>query len=342
MRLTWRRQPLRLRHRFATSRGGIDEKQTLVVELEHDGIVGLGEAAPSLLYGQTLESTEAALARAERLLGDDPLRIHEIVARLAVELDDQRAAMAAVDSCLHDWAARRLGVPLWQLLGLPRPAVRTTFTIGAAPPDEIRRKLDLALDAGYDVLKVKVGVEDDLRALTTIRERFAGPLLLDANEAWTPDVAAVRVRELARFEPAMIEQPLPRQHWRGMRELRELGVAPIFADEDAQRPADVVRLAGFVDGVNVKFTKCGGVREGLNMITLARGLGLRVMIGCMISSSLAIAPALAIAGLCDWADLDGALLLEDDPFIGIDVRGSEMSLGSSPGLGVSARPTGGA
>jgi L-Ala-D/L-Glu epimerase len=337
MRLTWRRQRLRLKYRFATAQAGIDEKETLVVALEHDGVTGLGEVCPSRAYDQTIEGAEAALHAMRDDLGDDPFPIESIVARLLARHDSERAAVAGLDSALHDWVGRKLGAPVWRLLGLEPARVTTTFTIGLASSEETRVKISEALAAGYSALKVKVGADTDEQTLESIRQHFEGPLLLDANEAWSPAEAPARIRALAEFKPAMIEQPLRRGDWQHLRALRELAVAPIFADESCERPADVVRLYGFVDGVNVKFTKCGGIREALRMVALARGLGLQLMLGCFVSSSLAIAPALAIATLFDFVDLDGHLLLSDDPFAGIAQDGSSIALGDEPGLGVRPR-----
>lgn len=334
MRLTWQRQTLRPRHRFATAQWAVDEKETIIVRLEHDGLVGLGECVPSELYGQTLESSEAALTAIAGKLGDDPLRIEPIVRRLLAEHDDQRAAVDAVDAALHDWMGHRLGIPVWRLLGLDRPRTRTTFTIGVAEPDQIRVKVDEALEAGFDALKIKVGVENDHETLSYIRKKFNGPLILDANQAWTPAEAPARIRDLSRYRPTLVEQPLRREDWRHLGALRALGIAPIFADESCERPADVVRLHGFVDGINIKFNKCGGIREALRMIGIARTLNMRIMLGCFVCSSLAIAPALNIASLVDYADLDGALLLAEDPFEGITRKGGTISLSDRPGLGV--------
>jgi L-alanine-DL-glutamate epimerase-like enolase superfamily enzyme len=167
-----------------------------------------------------------------------------------------------------------------------------------------------------------------------VRSRFQGDLLLDANEAWRPDTAIEKIRALAQYKPLMIEQPLPQEMWEQMRPLRDNGVAPIFADESCRRPADVVRLHGCVDGVNVKFTKCGGIREAMRMITLARALGMKVMLGCFVCTSLAIAPALAVASLVDYADLDGALLLANDPYRGIGYEKGVLTAADTPGLGV--------
>lgn len=334
MKLTYRRQRVHPKHRFATSQWAVDEKVTLIVRLDHEGVVGLGEVVPSTLYGQTLESSEAALASIAGSLGDDPFEIEPIVQRLLTAHDDQRAAIDGVDAALHDWCGKKLGVPVWRMLGLGRPRKRTTFTIGVAEPELIRVKVDEALAAGFDALKIKVGTADDEQTLTYIRERFDGPLFLDANQAWTPADAPERLRALARFRPTLIEQPLRAEDWRHMAELRRLGVAPIFADESCERPADVLRLHGCVDGVNIKFTKCGGIREALQMIALARALDMQIMLGCFVCSSLAIAPALTLASLVDYADLDGALLLAADPFEGITRDGGVISLADRPGLGV--------
>lgn len=337
-RLSWNRQTLRPRHRFATSQGSVSEKQTIIVRLEHEGVIGLGEIAPSKLYGQSLESSEDALRGMADLIGDDPFRIERILADCLGRHDDQRAAVGGLDSALHDWTARKLGTPVWRMLGLDRPRVQTTFTIGVADPGKIRQKVDEALSAGFAALKVKVGVAQDHDTLSMIRSRFGGPLFLDANEAWSPDEACRCIPELAQYRPTMIEQPLARADWRELRRLRELGVAPIFVDESCERPADVLRVAGVVDGVNIKFTKCGGIREALRMICLARSLGLKIMLGCFVSSSLAIAPALSIASLVDYCDLDGHLLLADDPFTGIARDGSVISLNDEVGLGVTESP----
>ncbi len=336
MNLRWHRQTIRPKHRFSTSQWDVDEKQTILIELEHDGIVGLGEAVPSSLYGQSLESSEATLAavRDGRLLGDDPFAIEPVTARLRAGFDGQRAALDGLDAALHDWVGKRLGVPVWRLLGLERPRTRTTFTIGVADPELTRVKVDEALAAGFDALKIKVGVESDHDTLRYIRSRFDGPLYLDANAAWTPAEARRELPRLKEYRPTLVEQPLRREDWPAMAELRKLGVAPIFADESCERPVDVVRLAGVVDGINIKFNKCGGIREALRMVALARGLGMQIMLGCFVCSSLAIAPALTIATLVDHADLDGALLLGHDPFDGITRAGGTITLSDRPGLGV--------
>ncbi len=339
MKLTWQRQTIRPRHRFATSKWGVAEKETIVVFLENDGAVGMGEIVPSALYGQSLESSERALADMEPLLGDDLFQVEPILERLIASHDTQRAAIDGVHAAIYDWIGKRLGVPVWKLLGLARPQTRTTFTIGVADPELTRTKVDEALAADFDALKIKVGVENDRDTLEYIRSKFDGPLYLDANAAWTPEQARQIIPELAQYRPTLIEQPLRVDDWQHMAALRELGVAPIFADESCERPADVVRLRGCVDGINIKLTKCGGIREAIRMVTLARAFDMQIMLGCFVCSSLAIAPALIIATLVDHADLDGALLLADDPFAGIERSGGIIRLGDQPGLGVQPQGT---
>ncbi|MCA9243824.1 MAG: dipeptide epimerase [Phycisphaerales bacterium] len=336
MRLTWRRMRLTPRRRFATSQSGLDHKETIAVTLEHDGVTGLGEITPSPIYGQSLESAEAALPRIADGLGDDPLAIEPVIQRLLRDFGDQRATIAAIDSALHDWAARRFNVPLWRWLGLERPRVRTMYTISVATPAEVAEAVDEAIAAGFSALKIKVGGEHDEAALEAIRARFDGPLLLDANQAWSPVEAGKRVEALRRFRPWLIEQPVPKADWRALGELAALRVAPIIADESCETPADVAKLAGVVDGVNIKLAKCGGVREAMRCIAVARACGLRVMLGCFLSSGLAVAPALHIASLADVIDLDGHLLLREDPFPGLESAGELVSAPDTPGLGVAA------
>ena len=339
MKLSWSRQTIRPKHRFATSGWATEVKDTIIIRLEHDGVTGLGEAVPSDLYGQTLESSEAVLKEvAEReLLGADPFQIEPVMARLLAKFDTQRAALDGLDAALHDWVGKKLNVPVWRLLGLGPARKQTTFTIGVAEPDETRSKIDEALAAGFTALKIKVGVEHDHDTLSYIRERFKGPLFLDANGGWTPAQAREEIPRLAQFKPTIIEQPIKRELWEAFKELRALKVAPIFADESCERPADVVRLRGYVDGINIKFNKCGGIREALRMIHLARAFDMQVMLGCFVCSSLAIAPALTVASLVDYADLDGALLLAEDTFDGITRDGGIITLADRPGLGVKPR-----
>jgi L-alanine-DL-glutamate epimerase-like enolase superfamily enzyme len=270
---------------------------------------------------------------------------------LLARFDDQRAAVAAIDEALHDWLGKRRGLPLWSVLeglGLdPARTPPTSMTIGldpGAPPEAFERKVREA-DA-FAILKVKVGTSDDVQTLSAIRWAAGDkPIRVDANGGWTADEAADRIAAIAGFNLELIEQPIPadpagpRDDLRQLRESLRSGTTtiPIIADEDCVRPADLPPLAGVADGVNIKLAKCGGIVEAVRMIRQARSLELKVMIGCMVETSVGVAAAAHLASLADYADLDGHLLLADDPFVGLDLDGGVVRPSHSPGLGVSLR-----
>jgi len=337
MQLRWSRQDLVLHHPFTIAYSTTPAKQTVLVELEHDGLVGFGEAVPTAYYGQTLESAEAALAGMASLLGSDPFQIEPILHRCLQRFDDQRAAVSAVDAALHDWVGKRLGVPVWRLMGLdPTAAPMTSFTIGIDEPGMIEKKTAEA--AEYPLLKIKVGTDRDDEILSTVRRVAPNKTLrVDANAGWSADVAENCLRRVAAYGIELIEQPMPPGDPQAMRRLRDLEVIPIVADESCVRPSDVLPLRGCVDGINIKMCKCGGIREALTLIRLARACQLKVMIGCMVESSVGIAQAAQLAPLADWIDLDGHLLLANDPFEGIGGAGGRLTLTDRPGLGVARK-----
>jgi len=331
-----RHRPLdvRLRHVFRIARGASDVRHNLLLEVEHDGRAGLGEAAPIRRYGEDRQSAAAAVeAMAGRL--DDARAFATAAARAAVP--GQSSAEAAVDMALHDLAGQRLGVPLYELLGLdPRDAPVTSFTIGLDSPDAMARKVREA--AAYPVLKVKMGSDGDREVLQAVRDSTRATLRVDANEGWTPAEALGRLEWLHSLGVELVEQPLPAGMTAETRELRRLSPLPFYADESVHRAADIPALAGAFDGINVKLMKCGGIGEALRMIAVARAHGMKVMLGCMIESSLGITAAAHLSPLADIADLDGNLLLESDPFVGVTVREGRLVLPERPGLGVRPRP----
>jgi L-alanine-DL-glutamate epimerase-like enolase superfamily enzyme len=337
MELSWHRQDLRLHRPFTISRGTEACKQTFVVELAHDGISGLGEAVPTDYYGQTLDSAQRALAAMQPLLGDDPFNVQAILGRLCERFDDQLACVAAVDFALHDWLGKRLGLPTWRLLGLdPAEAPPTSFTIGIDEPERIVEKVREA--AAHPILKVKLGTGFDEQILQAVRRCAPQKKIrVDANAGWTPGNALDRIRMCARYGVEYVEQPVPPGDLAALKRLREARILPIVADESAVRPGDVAGLAGCVDGVNVKLDKCGGIRAGLRMIHAARVLGMKIMLGCMVGSSLYIAALAQLSPLADWLDLDGHLLLAEDPFEGLDYQAGRLILSPRPGLGVIRR-----
>jgi len=337
MKLACSRIAIRLATPFRTSRAVRSDRQTLWVRLSHDGVEGWGEAVPMDTYDQTLRSAEATCEAAANLIGDNPWHGDAVVGRLLERFDDQRATIAAIDAALHDWVGKCLGVPVMHLLGLnPADAPPTSYSIGLGEPAEMAEKAQAARD--MPILKIKLGTGDDEAVLAAVRS--AAPdkgIRIDANQAWDADTAPDRVRMCERYGVELVEQPVPADALAGLRRLKAARVLPIVADESCIRPADVLRLRDCVDGINVKLEKCGGIREALRMIHLARACGLRVMLGCMVESSLGIAAAAQLAPLADWIDLDGHLLLADEPFEGLGGAHGRLTIAGGPGLGVRLR-----
>ena len=327
------RQELELTHTFRLARGASDVRQTLVLELEEEGLTGLGEAAPIDRYDQDCASAaRAAEAMAQRLTS--PLAYDSAASSVAVP--GEVAAEAAMDMAVCDLAAKKLGVPLYELMGIdPRQAPVTSFTIGMDTPEVVEAKVREAGE--YEVLKIKMGSDEDRQILEAVRGVTDRPLRVDANEGWTLEGAQSRLEWLESMGVELVEQPLPAGQLEEMRELRRLSPLPLFADESVYRAADIPRLAGAFDGINIKLMKCGGLGEARRMIAVARAHGMQVMLGCMVESSLAITAAAHLSPLVDFADLDGNLLIDNDPFVGVTVKGGRLVLPGGPGLGVRPR-----
>jgi L-alanine-DL-glutamate epimerase-like enolase superfamily enzyme len=340
VKLTHRTAKLRLREPFTISRSTDEEIEEVFVEVEHDGVVGYGEASPQEHYGESVDSATAFLDEAEGLLGDDPFALQEIGRRLA-ERPREMAAKAAIDSALHDLCGKLAGQPVWRLLGLERAGPPTSWTIWLGDPDDMARRAE-RVGQRFRRLKLKLGARDgmDVERVRAVRGVTPLPLQVDVNEFWEPDEALENVRALASLGVEYVEQPLPAGDPGGVA-LKRGSPLPIYVDEDCHTAADVPRCAEIAHGVNLKLAKSGGIRETVRAAYVARALGLGVMLGCMVESSLAIAAACQAASLCDHVDLDGNLLLADDPWEGVDfVEGVQLP-SKHPGLGVRARPSGG-
>ncbi|HEU4563310.1 MAG TPA: dipeptide epimerase [Gemmatimonadaceae bacterium] len=323
-------------HAFTISRGGASEWRTVLVRVtDADGAEGIGEAAPSRFYGENADTVPVALAQfAPVLERADPWSLETIEAELHRVMRGNAAAKSAVSAALHDLAARRLGVPLWKMWGLdPARAPKSSFTIAIAGEEELRRKVREAEQ--YPVLKVKLGSDHDEEIIRIIRDEAPDKILrVDANAAWTAKHALNMIELLVEYDVEFVEQPLPPHDLEGLRFVRDRSPLPIIADESCLVATDIPRLAGVVDGVNIKLAKCGGLREALKMVATARAHGMLVMMGCMIETSLGITAAAHVAPLLDYADLDGAALLADDPFRGATIAGGAIELPTAPGLGV--------
>ena len=328
--LHFRHQELHLRHTFRLARGASDTRDNLILEMEHQGITGLGEAAPIERYGQDWQSA----AEAAELMVDSmehPREFYDAANRLAVP--GQPAAEAAVDMGLRDLVGKGLDIPLFELLGLDGHATPpTSYTIGMDTPEIVAQKV---AEAGqFEILKVKMGSDDDRQVLETVRDLTDRPLRVDANEGWTLEGAVERLEWLHKMGVELVEQPLPEGEIEAMIELRRLSPIPLIADESVHRAADIPKLARAFDGINIKLMKCGGIGEAMRMIAAARAHGMKVMLGCMIETSLAITAAAHISPLVDFADLDGNLLVSNDPYLGVTLQGGRLVLPEEPGLGV--------
>jgi len=332
-------EPLELEttYEFRIAVGARTHHANTLVRIERDGIEGLGEAAPSHYYGETEALVEEALDAWEPCLGDDPFALDPIERRMDAVLQGQGAARAAIEMALHDWIGKKLGLPVWRLLGLDAAATPLScVTLGMAAPEEMDRKLSGVLD--FPMLKVKLGGPGDVDNLRRIRERYRGKLQVDANTAWSPTDAVRVLREIAPLGIELVEQPVARDDLDGLRWVRERSPIPVFADESAHHLGDIGNLAGRADGVNLKIMKTGGIREMLRMIHACRAHGMKVMLGSMVESSLALSAAAQLAPLVDYLDLDGHWLLRHDPFDGAPLDRGRIVLSDRPGLGVVPAP----
>jgi L-alanine-DL-glutamate epimerase-like enolase superfamily enzyme len=323
---------------FRISRSVQLTAENVLVELEAGGVHGIGEAAPSGFYGEKREIVLAALPYLTNRLGDDPSLLEDITESLDRAFPHgNAAAKAAIDMALHDLVARRLGVPVYQLLGLnPQRTPRTSFTIGIDTPDEMAARAREA-SVEYPILKIKVGTPNDVETVRAIREATNATLRVDANAAWSAKEAIRTINALVPYDIEFVEQPVAAGDLEGLRLVRENVPVPIIADESCVGPDDVAKVVGRVDGINIKLMKCGGLRNALKMIHTARAHHLKVMLGCMIESSLSITAAAQLSPLVDYADLDGHLLIRDDPFEGVTVEHGKLMLPERPGLGVVRR-----
>jgi L-alanine-DL-glutamate epimerase-like enolase superfamily enzyme len=325
---------------FVIARGGASDHRVVKVTLrDADGVVGWGEASPNRFYGETPETALAALERLKPIVeACDPFQLESLEAQMNAALRNNGSVKSAVSAAAHDIVGKRLGVPLWKLWGLdPAKSPRSSFTIAIAPDTkELVRRVKAA--AEYPVLKVKLGSERDEEIIRTVREAAPDKVLrVDANAAWSPKQALTMIELLRELGIEYVEQPVAATDLDGLAFVRERSPLPIVADESCVVSADVARLAGLVDGINIKLSKCGGLREALRMIATARAHGMLVMAGCMIETSLAITTACHLAPLLDYADFDGAALLSDDPHVGATISGGTITIPNEPGLGVSAR-----
>jgi L-alanine-DL-glutamate epimerase-like enolase superfamily enzyme len=327
-------------HPFVIARGGATEHRLIRVRItDGDGVEGWGEAAPNRFYGETADTALGALARLTPIVeAADSWALEDIEAEMNRALRFNGSVKSAISAALHDLAGKRLGVPVYKLWGLdPAKAPLSSFTIAiAASEAELRQRIEQA--ASYPVLKIKLGTDHDTQIIRTVREAAPEKILrVDANAAWSPKHALEMVDVLVECGVEYVEQPVPAHDIDGLRFVRERSALPVIADESCVVSTDIPRLVGAVDGINLKLSKCGGLREALRIIATARSHSMLVMAGCMIETSLGITAAAHLAPLLDYADFDGAALLADDPFVGATIDGGRIAIPDLPGLGVRVR-----
>ncbi|WP_135830288.1 dipeptide epimerase [Halorussus halobius] len=337
------RVSLPLEYPFTIARGTSESVENVVVRIADDeGNEGVGAAAPSSHYGETAATVEAVLPDLLSVVEEvgEPHRLDRIERRLRETVERNPAARCAVSIALHDLVCKRLDVPLSRYWGLdPEDAIPTTYTIGIDDAERMREKTETAIERGHSKLKVKVGTDRDEEIVSTVRAAAPDATIrVDANEAWSPREAVRKIDALAEYDLEFVEQPVPAGNPEGMRFVRERSALPIAADESCITLSDIPRIADKADIANLKLMKCGGLREAKRMIHAARAHGLAVMLGCMVESNAAIAAAAHLAPLLDYADLDGSLLLADDPYEGVPTTGSRIELGELDRAGTGARP----
>jgi L-alanine-DL-glutamate epimerase-like enolase superfamily enzyme len=304
---------------FTISRGTTETATTVVVSITEDGHTGIGGVAPAAYYDETPDSVEAALPELLAAIEDVDADAQQAVARRLAEVaPEAAAARSAVSGAVHDLVGKQAGEPVYRRWGLdPDATPPTSYTVGIAEPAEMADRAARAVDAGHEVLKVKVGTDDDRARVRAVRE--AAPevrLRVDANGAWDAEEAIDNAAWLAEYAE-FLEQPTASVE--GLRRVREAGHLPVAADESCVTAADVPAVADAVDIVVTKLGKCGGLRPAARQVAAANAHGLETMVGCMVASDAAIAPACHLAPLCEYADLDGALLLGEDPYEGVPV-----------------------
>ncbi len=326
---------LRLRHTWTTVMSSSNFRDNLHLSFTAQGVTGRGEGAPIVRYHEDARSAQKAVESVRGLVtGADPWHFSKILAEVFRKVEGQYAAKAAIDLALMDWVGQKLGVPLYRYFGLdPRDTPVTSFSIGIDNPETTRQKVKEAAD--FPVLKIKVGLATDEATIEAVRSVTKKPLRVDANEGWKNKEEAVRkINWLESQGVEFVEQPMPASMLDDIRWVRGKVHIPIIADEACLHPWDIPRLKDSFDGINIKLMKCGGMLEACRMIQIARSLKLKVMLGCMIESSIGIAAAAHLSHLADYADLDGNLLIANDPYRGVKVEKGKLILPDRPGLGV--------
>ena len=326
---------LKLRHVFTVATYSRTTTPDVQVEITYDGVTGYGEASMPQYLGQTVQSVTAFLQKVDLSQFNDPFQLEDILAYVDSLSPGDTAAKAAVDIALHDLVGKLLGAPWYKIWGLNKDkAPSTTFTIGIDTADVVKQKTRECANQ-FNILKVKLGRENDKEMIETIRSVTDLPIAVDINQGWKDKEKAIdEIFWLKEHDIVMVEQPMPKELRDDIAWLTEKSPLPIFADEAIQRLKDIKNVAGAYSGINIKLMKCTGMHEAWKMLNYARAIGMKVMVGCMTETSCAVSAAAQLSPAVDFADLDGNLLISNDRFKGMEVVKGKITLPDRPGIGV--------
>lgn len=335
MKLSFKPYTLELKHTFTVAVSTRTTTPVMLTEIEYDGIKGYGEASMPPYLGESQETASKFLSKVNLEQFNDPFELENILKYIDSIDEKNTAAKASVDIALHDLVGKLLGKPWYKIWGFDKTKTPyTTFTIGIDKPEIVRQKVKEAEE--FKILKVKMGKDNDKEMIETIRSVTNKPLTADANQGWKDKYYALEmIHYLSENNVLYIEQPMPKEMVEENAWITERSPIPVMGDESIQRLSDLIKMKDVYSGVVVKLMKCTGMREAHKMITLAKSLGMKVMLGCMVETSCAISAASQLSPIVDWADLDGALLIKNDPFEGMKVIDGKVTLSDYPGIGLS-------
>ena len=335
LKLSFYPYELQLRHTFTVSSYSRKTTPGVQVCIEYEGVIGYGEASMPPYLGQSVETVTAFLSKVNLEQFKDPFQMETILAYIDSLSPGDGAAKAAIDIALHDLTGKLIGLPWWRIWGLDAAkAPDTTFTIGIDTPEVVREKTRECADR-FNILKVKVGLDNDKEMISTIREITDLPLAVDANQGWKDKEKALdEIFWLYENGVVMVEQPMAKEKMDDNAWITERSPIPVFADEAIQRLADIPSIKGAYHGINIKLMKCTGMREAWKMVNYARAEGMKVMVGCMTETSCAVSAAAQLSPAVDFADLDGNLLITNDLYKGMEVVNGRVTLSDLPGIGV--------
>ena len=326
---------LKLRHVFTVATYSRTTTPDVQVEITYDGVTGYGEASMPQYLGQTVQSVTVFLQKVDLSQFSDPFQLEDILAYVDSLSPGDTAAKAAVDIALHDLVGKLLGAPWYKIWGLNKEkAPSTTFTIGIDTAEVVKQKTRECADQ-FNILKVKLGRDNDKEMIETIRSVTDLPIAVDINQGWKDKAKAIdEIYWLKEHGIVMIEQPMPKEMIDDIAWITEKSPLPIFADEAIQRLKDIKSLEGAYTGINIKLMKCTGLHEAWKMLNYARAIGMKVMVGCMTETSCAVSAAAQLSPAVDFADLDGNLLISNDRFKGMEVVKGKITLPDRPGIGI--------